>query len=198
MTETLLALVPVHGLWLLALATFLSCLALPIPSSVLMLAAGGFAAAGDLQLWAVVAVAVGGAVVGDQLGYVIGRRGGAALLDRLERDPRRGAVLARARDLMRRRGGLAVFLSRWLFSPLGPYVNLMAGAARQPRLAFTLWSLSGEALWCGLYVLAGHAFAGNLAAASDMLGSVLGLVASGTAAAALGWALWSAARRHGH
>lgn len=198
MTDTLLALVPVHGLWLVALATFLSCLALPIPSSVLMLAAGGFAAAGDLSLGAVVASALGGAVAGDQLGYAAGRRGGAPLMDRLTQDPRRGALVARARGLMQRRGGLAVFLSRWLFSPLGPYINLMAGAARQGWAGFTLWAVAGEAVWCGLYVLAGHAFAGNLAAASDLLGSVLGLVATATAALGLGWALWHLAReRHG-
>ena len=41
MTDWLLALVPTYGLWLLAAATFLSCLAIPIPVSILMLAAGG-------------------------------------------------------------------------------------------------------------------------------------------------------------
>jgi hypothetical protein len=46
MTETILALVPVYGLALIALATFLSCLALPIPSSLIMLSAGGFGAGG--------------------------------------------------------------------------------------------------------------------------------------------------------
>jgi len=88
------------------------------------------------------------------------------------------------------RGAVAVFLSRWLFSPLGPYVNLLAGAMRHGWLRFTLWAMAGEAVWCGLYVTMGRAFAGILSQASDMLGSVLGLVATGAIAAGLGaWLL---------
>ena len=50
MTEWLLGLVPQYGMYLLAVCTFASCLALPIPASMLMLAAGGFVASGDLSL----------------------------------------------------------------------------------------------------------------------------------------------------
>ena len=194
MTAWLLALVPSYGLWLIALCTFASCLALPIPASILMLAAGGFAASGDLVLWQVIVAALGGAVAGDQLGYWLGRRGGAALVDRLGRGPRAG-LIGKARQLIETRGGLAVFLSRWLFSPLGPYVNLIGGAMRQSWPRVSRWGLAGEAVWCGLYVVAGRAAGGNLSAASDMLGSVLGLVASGTAAAGLGWWLLRLAKR---
>lgn len=197
MTDWLLALVPTYGLWLIAATTLASCLALPIPASVIMLAAGGFAAAGDLVLWQVIAAALAGAMVGDQLGYFAGRKGGAALIDRMATKPTRAAVIARARTLMEAQGGLAVFLSRWLFSPLGPYVNLIAGAVGQPWRRFTLWGAAGEMVWCGLYVTMGHLFAGNLAQASDMLGSVLGLIATGTAVVGLGAWLVVLARREG-
>ena len=190
MTDWLLALVPGFGLALIGVTTLMSCLALPIPASVLMLAAGGFAAAGDLILWQVVVAALAGAVLGDQLGYGLGRFGGARMLDRLAQSPARAAVIQRARGLMQARGGTAVFLTRWLFSPLGPYVNLISGAARQGWLAFTLSAAVGEPVWCGLYIAMGHSFAGNLTAASDLVGSVLGLVASGTLALGLGWLLW--------
>ena len=68
MTEWLLELVPHYGTWLVAVVTFLSCLALPVPSSILMLAAGGFAASGDLMLWQVTGAALAGAILGDQIG----------------------------------------------------------------------------------------------------------------------------------
>lgn len=194
MTEWLLGLVPVYGLWLIALTTFCSCLALPIPASIIMLAAGGFAASGDLVLWQVIAAALSGAVMGDQFGFLVGRRGGAALVDRIGTGPR-AALIGRARALIARRGALAVFLSRWLFSPLGPYVNVIGGAMRQSWGVFTFWGIAGEAVWCGLYVMAGRAAGGNLTAASDMLGSVLGLVATGTAVILLGWWLLTLARR---
>jgi membrane protein DedA with SNARE-associated domain len=184
-SETLLALVPTYGFWLLGLATFCSCLALPIPVSIMMLAAGGFVAAGDLSLTACGLAALGGAVAGDQVGYLAGRTGGARLTARLGA---RAAPLAKATELLARRGGMAVFLSRWLVSALGPYVNLAAGAAGQPWLVFTAYGLAGEAVWVGLYLGLGYGFAGNLQAASDMAVDVLGFLAAG--AVALGLAVW--------
>lgn len=195
MTEWLLALVPTYGLWLIAATTFASCLALPIPSSVIMLAAGGFAAAGDLVLWQVLSAALFGAVIGDQVGYGAGHLGGAPFLDRLAKVPARAKVISRARCTMEAKGGVAVFLSRWLFSPLGPYVNVISGAMRHNWLRFTLWGILGEVVWCVLYVLMGRAFAGNMNAASDLLGSILGLVATGTAVLLLGWWLIQLARK---
>lgn len=184
MTEWLLALVPSYGGWLLAVATFLSCLALPIPASVLMLAAGGFAAAGDLTLAGSAGAALAGAVAGDQAGYFAGRIGGAGVIDRLGA---KAAPVARARDLLARKGGVAVFLSRWLVSALGPYVNVAAGAAGQGWARFTAWGVAGEAVWVGLYVGVGWSVAGNLAAASSMAVDVLGFLGAG--AVGLG-ALW--------
>lgn len=195
MTDWLLALVPTYGLWLIAATTFASCLALPIPASVIMLAAGGFTAAGDLLLWQVIVAALVGAVAGDQFGYFAGRKGGAPLIDRVSRNPARGKIIAKARATMAARGGIAVFLSRWLFSPLGPYVNLISGSMRHDWMRFTIWGVAGEVVWCGLYVLMGRGFAGNLSAASDLLGSALGLVATGTATLGLGWWLFRLARR---
>lgn len=159
-----------------------------------MLAAGGFVASGDLVLGQVILAALSGAVIGDQIGFWLGRRGGAALVDRLSGGPR-GRLIGKARSLIERRGALAVFFSRWLFSPLEPYINLIGGAMRQSWGSFTLWAILGEALWCMIYILAGRAAGGNLTAASDMLASVLGLVATGTVVAGLGWWLLRLARR---
>jgi membrane protein DedA with SNARE-associated domain len=194
MTDWLLSLVPQYGLWLLAATTFLSCLALPFPASILMLTAGGFAAAGDLVLWQAFGAAAAGGIAGDQLGYWAGRRYGRAFLARLRKDAARDKLLARADAMMDRRGVLAVFFSRWLVSPLGPWVNLTAGSTGYGWPRFTLAAVAGEAVWAGLYVGTGHVFAGNVKAASEMLGSVLGLMAGGGAVLALGYWLWAASR----
>lgn len=63
------------------------------------------------------------------------RRGGGALAQRLAS---RAAPLGKAKDMLERCGGVAVFLSRWQVSALGPYVNFAAGAANQPWLVFTV------------------------------------------------------------
>lgn len=192
MTAWLLALVPQYGLWLLAVTTFLSCLALPIPASILMLTAGGFAAAGDLVLWQAFLAAATGGIAGDQLGYWAGRFLGAAFLSRLRKDAARDKLLARADALMDRQGLLAVFLSRWLFSPLGPWVNLVSGSTGYGWHRFTTAGVAGETVWAGLYVGTGYAFAGNVEAASSMLGSFLGMIAGAGAVVVLGYWLWAA------
>ncbi|MBD3765178.1 MAG: hypothetical protein IE927_10725 [Rhodobacterales bacterium] len=65
MTEALFALVPVWGAPAIGLITFLSCLALPVPASLAMLAGGAFVAAGDLALAPVARAALAGAVLGE-------------------------------------------------------------------------------------------------------------------------------------
>ena len=67
--------------------------ALPFPASILMLTAGGFVAAGDLDLLTTFAAAAIGAIAGDQVGFWAGRRLGAPLLARLGRDPARDLSL---------------------------------------------------------------------------------------------------------
>ena len=194
MTDWLLALVPQYGLWLLAATTFLSCLALPFPASILMLTAGGFAAAGDLVLWQAFAAAAAGGIAGDQLGYWAGRGFGAAVLSRLRKDAGRDKLMAKADRLMERKGLVAVFLTRWLLSPLGPYVNLIAGSTRYGWGRFTAAGVAGEAVWAGLYVGTGYGFAGNVEAASEALGSGLGMVGGAGAVVALGYWLFSSAQ----
>lgn len=195
MTDWLLALVPTYGPWLLFTATFLSCMALPIPASVLMLAAGGFIAAGDLVFATATGAALAGAVAGDQAGYGAGRFGGAGLL---RRAGDQSGLLARATDMLVRRGGLAVFFSRWLVSALGPYVNLAGGAAGLSWVQFTLWSLLGEGVWVALYVGLGYGFAGNLEAASAQAVSILGFLAATVVALGLGMWLFRTVRTSPH
>ncbi len=187
MTETILALVPVYGLVLIALGTLLSCLALPIPSSLIMLSAGGFAAAGDLVLWQAGAAALGGAVLGDQLGYQAGRLGGR-LFSARKLSAGRTALMAQAGAYLQDKGSLAVFLSRWLFSPLGPYVNFVGGAAQLDWVRFTRAGVAGEAVWVTIYIGLGAVFADDILALADLLGSASGLLAALAMAGGLG--LW--------
>ena len=175
MSDLFLSLAGGYGLWAVMISAFLSCLLVPIPTSVMMLTAGALAAVGDLVLAPLMLAAFAGAVTGDQAGYWIGRRFGAPALARLDHSPARRAVLARARRLIARRGGIGVFLSRWALAPLGPYVNLVAGAGGLTWGRFTAWDVAGEALWVTLYVGAGYAFSDNIAAVAEVSGDLLGL-----------------------
>lgn len=193
MIDAILAAVPVYGLWIVALATFLSCLALPIPSSLVMLTAGAFVASGDLRLVPTAGLAWAGAVAGDQAGYWLAR-GAAGAATGPGRGGKAAELLAKARDFLDRRGGWGVFFSRWLVSPLGPYVNLVAGAAGMPWARFTPPGIAGEAIWVTLYVGLGLALSESIQAVAAIAGNLTGFLAAGALAIGLGLWLRSALR----
>lgn len=187
MTETILRLVADWGVAAIAIATFLSCLALPVPASLGILAGGAFSATGDLDLGTAMIAALAGAVAGDQVGYQVGLRAGTAILGRVGR---RGPV-AEAQAFLDRRAGVAVFLSRWLLSPLGPWVNLAAGAARVGWARFTLPAVAGEAVWVAGYSGLGFAFGAQI----ERLAGVAGNIAGALAALAVAGGLFALAMR---
>jgi len=188
MIESALSLVSVYGALIVAGSAYLSCLLVPIPTSLFMLAAGGFVASGDLDAGSVFASVWLASVAGDQSGYWIGRRGMGALRPRLTRSRARADALARAEALVAQRGGLGVFFSTWLVAPLGPWVNIAAGGTGLSWLRFTLWDAAGEAIWVGGYLTLGRAFASQLDQVSVLLGDLSGLLAAGVVA--LGAGLW--------
>lgn len=195
MSDTLFQLVADYGVWLLACACFLSCLLVPIPTSFLMLAGGAFVAAGDLDLGNVLAGAWLGAVLGDQTGYQLGRRG-AGVLARIEkRWPNRGKTIAQARDLVARRGALGVFFSTWLVAPLGPYVNFIAGASGLGWGRFTLWDAAGEAIWVAIYVGLGYSFADQLTLVASIASNASGFIAAAVVTLGLGLMLRNRLRK---
>lgn len=163
------------------------CLAQPVPCSILMLTAGSFVAAGDLVGRQLSALALAGGVLGDQTGFRIGRVGGSGLLGRRGRDAGRKQLSDRAMGLMDRRGSLGIFLARWLFAPVSPWANFAAGATGFSWLRFTVWGLLGEAVWVGLYFGLGYSFAGNIEAASELAGSMPGILAGVAAMLGFGW-----------
>lgn len=196
MSEELFSLVADHGIWIVVTATFLSCLALPIPSSLIMLAGGAFAAAGDLDVAAVAGWAWIGAILGDQTGYLIGRNLGEPLISRLERHPGRARAIEKARSALVRWGAPAVFFTTWLFSPLGPYVNFIAGGARLRYPLFLIWSVTGEAVWVTIYVSLGFLFAGNISTIGSIAGDAVGFLAAALVAVLAGAALLKKSSAH--
>jgi len=182
MTDALLALVPEWGALLLAVANLLACMALPIPASLLMLAAGAFAAAGDLSALPLWIGALAGALTGDQGGYWIGRALGPRFLARLNRRRRSAALVTRAVRWLDRRRLPAIFLSRWLVSALGPYVNFAAGAARINWAGFTLPAVAGECVWVSLYIGLGYAFSASIEELGLILGNLAAAIGSGVLA----------------
>lgn len=188
MAETITALLTHYGPGILFVITALASLALPVPASLTLLAAGAFAATTDMSLTMAGAAALAGAVVGDLTAYAIGRWGGSGLWQRLSASPKVGQMMTDARSLLHRRAQIAVLLSRWPFSPMGPYVNYVSGATAVPVAQFGLLCLIGDALWIALYMGLGHVFADRFQDVGHVMSVVvLGLMLVAVVAAVVVW-----------
>ncbi|MET9446749.1 DedA family protein [Streptomyces cinerochromogenes] len=121
-----------------------------------------------LALWQVLLCAAVGAVAGGQVGYLIGRHGGRALLARTSGDRVRQAV-ARAERLLARYGyGKALVIGR--FVPLlRTVLHPVAGALGVPARPFTLWQTVGGVLWSQTLVLAGYTLGASVPHIDDYL-----------------------------
>lgn len=179
MTEYVLGLVPTYGLYLIFTVVMLACLAIPLPASMLVLAAGGFAASGDLTLWRVVLVSFVAFVVGDQLAYRISYLAGPRLFARLRTNNKMDALIVKSEDLLDRRGQSAVLLSHTILSPTCPYVSYLCGAGGMKWQAFSVVAVIGAALWTAAYVGLGYLFAGQLTQVADLLSDFFGFVIAG-------------------
>ena len=177
MTDWILPQLSYYGATLLFITTFLSCIAMPIPASLVMLASGAFVAAGDLPFSTAVAAALSGAILGDQAGYGIGRWGSGWLDQYLAKQPRSARLMQKAQVQINRYGGPGVFFSRWLVSPLGPYANFVAGATRLRWLRFTIWGAAGEVVWVFIYITLGTAFTSNIGLVAELASDISGLLA---------------------
>ncbi len=182
MSDYLLATLGLYGVPVLFVALLIGSAGVPLPASLLLVAAGSFVEQGELDLWPVLALSAAGAILGDNVGYALGRLGGRRLTRRLGRLVGGEKKIEDAEAWLKRREGVGVFLSRWLLTPLGPVVNLTAGATEYSWPRFLLYDVLGEVLWVALYVLLGKFFSDRVQALSDLLGdltwAVLGLVAA--------------------
>jgi membrane protein DedA with SNARE-associated domain len=87
-----------------------------VPSSLALLTAGVFSAAGNMGLATVMCAAFVGAVPGNQTGFALGRIGGPTFLAQVGRGPKRRAVLKKGKSTSGAPGGVTVFLIHWIFS----------------------------------------------------------------------------------
>ncbi len=188
-SDQLLAALVLYGLPVLFGLLLFAAIGVPLPASLLLVAAGSFVEQGALDLWWVLGLSIGAAVAGDQIGYMLGRRGGRPLALRISRRLGGADRLVRAEAAIRRWGGLGIFLSRWLLSPLGPAVNLACGIAVYPWLAFLFFDLAGEVVWVAVYVTLGRIFSDRVQALSALLGDAVWVIIGLVAVVVLAWKL---------
>jgi membrane protein DedA with SNARE-associated domain len=153
-----------HGLPLLFVVVMIESFGVPLPGETALIAFGVLAAQGHYSIIVVIAVAAAGAIVGDNLGYlVIGRWGGRALFERwgpLRRYSER--FLPATEELMAKHGDKVVFFGRFV-TILRYTAAWVAGIAGMPWRKFLFWNAAGGICWATLVGLVAY-YAGGAAA----------------------------------
>jgi membrane protein DedA with SNARE-associated domain len=189
MSDYLLSTLGIYGLPVLFLILVIGCIGVPMPASLLLLAAGSFVEQGEMSLWPTLLLAAGGAVIGDNIGYALGRWGGRRVSRRLGALVGGEERLKSAEKWLNRWGGAGIFLSRWLFTPLGPVINLTSGLTGYPWPRFLFYDLIGEVLWVVLYVMLGRFFSDRVQAMSEVVGDLTWAIIGLLFVAVIGWKL---------
>ena len=147
-----------HGTWVVGFVIFFESMGLPLPGESLLIAAAIYAAtAGGLEIeWVVLAAAIG-AIMGDNVGYMIGRRVGAPVLRRY--GPRIGLTWPRQRlgqYLFFKHGAKVVFFGRFT-AFLRTFAAVLAGANNMPWRSFLFWNGLGGVVWTASYGFGAYA-----------------------------------------
>jgi membrane protein DedA with SNARE-associated domain len=168
--DEFLAALLMYGYPVLSLILLLGAIGLPVPSGLAAALAGSLVARGGMSWAWAAALAVTASVIGDAVGYGLGRVLGRQFLEQHGRwlgySPARRARVAL---VFERWGGLGVLLSRTLVSHLSAALNLLAGASRYRLSAFLLFTVVGRILWTSAYLGLGYAVGASLDAAAGFL-----------------------------
>lgn len=151
-----------------------------LPGETALIAAAVLSARGRLDLPVVIAVAAAGAIVGDNVGYLAGRRGVRRLLRRRRR------LAEQAERFYGRYGPPAVFLARWItgLRVVGAWV---AGASAMPWRRFLLWNALGGIAWAASVGVLGYALGRAVGRVLGAVGVGLAIVAVVIGLAVVGW-----------
>jgi membrane protein DedA with SNARE-associated domain len=160
---------------------------IPVPGETILIAAAVYAGAGRLNIFAVAVVAIVAAIVGDNVGYAIGRFGGRSLVLRLGKYVRLTSErLDKAEGFFRRYGGIVVTVARFI-EGLRQANGIVAGISRMPWPKFLAFNALGATLWAGAWASIGYLAGDHITAIYNTVtryGLYL-LIALGAAVAAL-------------
>jgi membrane protein DedA with SNARE-associated domain len=149
-----------YGLWAILLLVLLEDFGIPVPGETVLIAGAVFAGSGHLNIVAVGVTGFIAAVVGDNIGYGIGRFGGRALVERWGKyvfiTPER---LDKAEEFFKRHGGKIITIARFI-EGLRQANGIIAGITGMHWLRFIAFNALGAALWVGTWVSVGY-FAGQ-------------------------------------
>lgn len=172
MTGSLLHHLAHYGALIVGIAMITEGCGIPVPAETILVTAAALAARGAMSIWWVAIAAAVGGIVGGSAGYTIGAQGGMRLIRRHGARMRlNDERLGRARKFFARRGGVAVFLCRFV-GFIRILVPMVAGVAHMPFARFSVANAAGAIAASAFYAALGWFFARDLARLEHHLAQV--------------------------
>lgn len=125
------------------------------PGTLFLLLFGYAAFINGTNLGVIILVAAIGGVLGDLIGYAIGRYGGAWLIR--HKKILKEVHIEQGRGFFSKHGGKSIFVGRFV-GPIRPIVPLVAGSIRMSIKRFLFWNILSACLWATIYLVAGYFF----------------------------------------
>jgi len=162
-----------YGYWAVLFFVAIESAGIPFPGETMLLVAAIYAGTTHrLAIQLVIAAAAGGAILGDNLGYWVGREGGYHLLRRYGRyirlDERKVKL---GQYLFRKHGGKVVFFGRFI-AVLRTWAAFLAGTNCMPWGSFLLFNAVGGIIWATVYGLGGYFLGDNVHRLTGPIGPI--------------------------
>ena len=185
LSDSALTYIVTYGAFALGVILLLAAVGLPLPSTFVVLASGAFVQQGVLDLTSALVVGLLCVVLGDTLSYGMGRLLRRPINRRFGGSP----AWLRAEEYFQKRGGLAIYLTRCVITPIAVPLNLVAGSSGYASQRFVGYAAAGELTWLLMYGTLGYLFGSQWEAVStfisDFSGVLVGLAIAGVGVFAL-------------
>jgi membrane protein DedA with SNARE-associated domain len=171
-------LITTYGYYAVALLVGAESLGVPLPGETILILAAIYAGQTHrLSVWIIFVVAAGAAIIGDNIGFWIGDKGGYRLLRRYGHYVRldEGKVKV-GRYIFDRHGGKVVFFGRFV-SVLRTYAAFLAGTNRMRWRRFLVYNATGGTVWAAIYTFVAYVAGNTLRRASGTINLALGAAA---------------------
>jgi membrane protein DedA with SNARE-associated domain len=177
-----------YGYLVVFLLVMIESIGVPVPGETALIAAALYAGStGNLQIQWVIVVAVGGAIMGDNIGFAIGRYGGAKVLLRYGHKIRLNEERLKIGIwLFRRHGGKVVFWGRFV-AILRAFAAILAGTNQMGWPRFLVFNTAGGIVWATLFGVAYYVFGSALEKLSTPIDIVLGVAGTVILVGFLAW-----------
>lgn len=161
MPSDLLALADAIGYPAAGLGILVESAGIPFPGEATLLVVAAYAAAGHLDIRLVIVLGALGAILGADLGYLIGYRGGRPFVERFSHLLRlNSGQLARSEMFFTRYGGSTILFARFVLG-LRTWASVLAGMSHMPFWTFQLYTVTGGVLWAIMIGLIGYYLGSN-------------------------------------